>query len=38
MPINLEVKGTVAKLLAQENLLVEHRQVQTAQFKLKLVC
>lgn len=35
MPINLEVKGTVAKLLAQENLLVEHRQVQTAQFNVE---
>lgn len=32
MTINLEVKGIVAKLLAQENLLVEHRQIQTAQF------
>jgi hypothetical protein len=35
MSINLEVKGTVAKLLAQENLLVEHRQVQTAQFNVE---
>lgn len=35
MSINLEVKGTVAKLLAQENLLVEHRQVRTAQFNVE---
>jgi len=32
--INLEVKGTVAKLLAQENLIVEHRKVRTAQFNV----
>ena len=34
MSVNLEVKGIVAKLLAQENLLVEHRQVRTAQFNV----
>jgi len=32
--INLEVKGTVAKLLAQENLIVEHRSIKTAQFNV----
>ena len=32
--INLEVKGTVAKLLAQENLIVEHRNIKTAQFNV----
>ena len=34
MSVNLEVKGTVAKLLAQENLIVEHKNVQTAQFNV----
>lgn len=34
MSVNLEVKGTVAKLLAQENLIVEHRKVETAQFNV----
>ena len=28
----LEVKGTLARLLAQEDLIVEHRQVETASF------
>ena len=31
----LEVKGTLAKLLAQEDLIVEHRQVETAQFDVE---
>ena len=30
--VNLEVKGNVAKLLATENLMVEHKNVQTASF------
>jgi len=34
MPVNPEVKGTLAKLLATENLNVEHRQVPTAYFEL----
>ena len=34
MSVNLEVKGTVAKLLAQENLIVEHKHVETAQFNV----
>ena len=32
MPITKEVKGTLAKLLATENLTVEHRKVSTASF------
>ena len=31
----LEVKGQLAKLLAQEDLIVEHRQVETAQFDVE---
>ena len=32
MTVNQEVKGTLAKLLATENLTVEHRKVSTASF------
>lgn len=32
MSVNLEVKGQLAKLLATENLIVEHRNTETAQF------
>jgi hypothetical protein len=32
MAINKEVKGTLAKLLATENLIIEHRKVSTASF------
>ena len=32
MNVNTEVKGTLAKLLATENLTVEHRKVSTASF------
>ena len=32
MTVNQEVKGTLAKLLATENLTVEHRRVSTASF------
>ena len=32
--INREVKGTLARLLATENLTVEHRQVTTAYFEV----
>lgn len=35
MPINFEVKGTLAKLLAAENLIVEHRNVETASFNVE---
>lgn len=34
MSINLEVKGTLAKLLATEDLIVEHKSVQTASFNV----
>jgi len=34
MTINIEVKGQLARLLATENLIVEHRQVSTAQFNV----
>ena len=32
MPVNLEVKGSLAKCLATENLIVEHKKVPTAMF------
>ena len=32
MPVNTEVKGTLARLLATENLTIEHRKVDTACF------
>ena len=35
MTVNTEVKGTLAKLLATENLNVEHRKVSTAYFDVK---
>ena len=35
MPVNPEVKGTLAKLLATENLNVEHRAVSTAYFEIE---
>ena len=31
----LEVKGQLAKLLAQEDLIIEHRNVSTAQFDVE---
>jgi hypothetical protein len=34
MTINTEVKGTLARLLATENLIVEHSNVSTAQFNV----
>ena len=33
--VNTEVKGTLAKLLATENLNIEHRQVETAYFDVQ---
>jgi len=33
--LNIEVKGNLARLLAAENLIVEHRQVETASFDVK---
>jgi hypothetical protein len=40
MPVNTEVKGTLAKLLATENLNVEHRNVETAYFDVlnRILC
>ena len=35
MTINREVKGTLAKLLATEDLVIEHRQCETAQFDVE---
>ena len=35
MSVNLEVKGTLAKLLATEDLVVEHKKVQTASFDVE---
>ena len=32
MPVNIEIKGNLARLLATENLIVEHKKVETAQF------
>ena len=32
MPVNLEVKGSLAKCLATENIVVEHKKVPTACF------
>ena len=33
--VNQEVKGTLAKLLATENLTIEHRKVSTAFFDVE---
>ena len=35
MPVNIEIKGNLARLLATENLIVEHKKVETAQFDTK---
>ena len=34
MPIQQEIKSQLAKLLATEDLVVEHKQVETAQFNV----
>ena len=34
MPVQHEIKSQLAKLLATEDLIVEHKQVQTAQFNV----
>ena len=34
MPVNIEIKGNLAKLLATENLIIEHKQVDTASFNI----
>ena len=33
--MNHEIKGTLAKLLATENLVVEHKKVETASFDVE---
>ena len=35
MPVNYEIKGTLAKLLASENLIVENQKVSTASFNVQ---
>ena len=35
MSVNLEVKGTLAKLLATEDLVIEHKNVSTASFNVQ---
>ena len=35
MPVNIEIKGNLAKLLATENLIIEHKNVDTASFDVK---
>jgi ribosomal protein L23 len=35
MGINIEIKGTLARLLATENLIVEHKNVETAMFDVE---
>ena len=35
MTLNLEVKGNLAKLLATENIVVQHNNVKTASFDVK---
>ena len=35
MSVNIEIKGNLARLLATENLIVEHKQVETAQFDVE---
>ena len=34
MAVNYEIKSQLAKLLATEDLVVEHRKVETAQFNV----
>ena len=35
MTVNIEVKGNLAKLLSTENLIIEHKNVDTASFDVK---
>ena len=35
MPVNIEIKGNLAKLLATENLIIEHKAVDTASFDVQ---
>ena len=34
--VNLDVKGNLAKLIATENIIVQHNKVETASFALRL--
>lgn len=34
MPVNFEIKGMLARLLSTEDLMVEHKKVETAQFNV----
>ena len=34
MPVNYEIKSQLAKLLATEDLVVEHKNIDTAQFNV----
>ncbi len=34
MPVNKEIKGNLARLLATEDLVVEHKNVATASFNV----
>ena len=35
MPVNIEIKGNLARLLATENLIIEHKKVDTASFDVQ---
>tara|TARA_Y100001963_G_scaffold157664_1_gene254505 strand:- start:1359 stop:3554 length:2196 start_codon:yes stop_codon:yes gene_type:complete len=35
MPINIEIKGNLARLLATEDIIIEHKNVETASFDVK---
>ena len=35
MPVNIEIKGNLARLLATENLIIEHKKVDTASFDVE---
>ena len=38
MPVNLDIKGMLAKCLAMEDIIVEHRKVETACFNVHTRC
>ena len=35
MPVNIEIKGNLARLLATENLIIEHKKVDPASFDVE---
>ena len=35
MTVNIEIKGNLARLLATEDLMVEHKNVETASFNVE---